>query len=86
MNRELMEALDVLEKEKNISKDTLLEAIEQSLIQACLLYTSTATTEQTESLKSSFVIRRGKFFRQSAVRLLIREKAKSRVLIRLLLH
>lgn len=35
MNRELMEALDTLEKEKNISKDTLLEAIEQSLIQAC---------------------------------------------------
>ena len=28
-------ALEVLEKEKNISKDTLLEAIEQSLIQAC---------------------------------------------------
>ena len=40
MNTELMEALEVLEKEKNISKDTLLEAIEQSLIQACLLYTS----------------------------------------------
>lgn len=35
MNRELMEALDILEKEKNISKDTLLVAIEQSLIQAC---------------------------------------------------
>ena len=35
MNRELMEALDILEKEKNISKETLLEAIEQSLIQAC---------------------------------------------------
>lgn len=35
MNRDLMEALDILEKEKNISKDTLLEAIEQSLIQAC---------------------------------------------------
>ena len=34
MNTELMEALEVLEKEKNISKDTLLEAIEQSLIQA----------------------------------------------------
>ena len=33
MNTELMEALEVLEKEKNISKDTLLEAIEQSLIQ-----------------------------------------------------
>ena len=25
MNKELMEALDILEKEKNISKDTLLE-------------------------------------------------------------
>ena len=35
MSRDLKEALDVLEKEKNISKDTLLEAIEQSLIQAC---------------------------------------------------
>ena len=35
MNKELMEALDILEKEKNISKDTLLGAIEQSLIQAC---------------------------------------------------
>ena len=35
MNKELMDALNVLEKEKNISKDTLLGAIEQSLIQAC---------------------------------------------------
>lgn len=35
MNRELMEALDILEKEKSISKGTLLGAIEQSLIQAC---------------------------------------------------
>lgn len=35
MNKELMEALDVLEKEKNISKATLLEAIENSLISAC---------------------------------------------------
>lgn len=32
MNSELLEALNVLEKEKNISKDTLLEAIEQSLL------------------------------------------------------
>ena len=31
MSRELREALDILEKEKSISKDTLLEAIEQSL-------------------------------------------------------
>ena len=35
MNNELLEALTLLEKEKNISTDTLLEAIEQSLIQAC---------------------------------------------------
>ena len=35
MNKELIEALDVLEKEKDISKDTLLEAIENSLITAC---------------------------------------------------
>ena len=30
-----MEALDTLEKEKNISKSTLIEAIQQSLVQAC---------------------------------------------------
>ncbi|MCR4705546.1 MAG: transcription termination factor NusA [Lachnospiraceae bacterium] len=35
MNKELMEALDVLEKEKEISKDTLFDAIENSLILAC---------------------------------------------------
>ena len=35
MNTELLEALTILEKEKNISKEVLLEAIEQSLIQAC---------------------------------------------------
>src|SRR5699024_7978030 len=35
MNTELLEALDILEKEKSISKETLLEAIEQSLLQAC---------------------------------------------------
>ena len=35
MNTELIEALEILEKEKNISKETLLEAIEQSLLQAC---------------------------------------------------
>ena len=31
MNKELLEALNVLEKEKEISKDTLLDAIETSL-------------------------------------------------------
>lgn len=35
MNKELIEALDALEKEKEISKDTLLEAIENSLLTAC---------------------------------------------------
>ena len=35
MNNELLEALTLLEKEKNISKETLLDAIEQSLLQAC---------------------------------------------------
>ena len=35
MNKELIEALNVLEKEKDISKETLLEAIENSLITAC---------------------------------------------------
>ena len=32
MNTELLEALNILEKEKDISKDTLLEAIENSLL------------------------------------------------------
>lgn len=35
MSAELKEALEVLEKEKNISKEALLEGIEQSLMQAC---------------------------------------------------
>ncbi|MBQ3559156.1 MAG: transcription termination/antitermination protein NusA [Agathobacter sp.] len=35
MNNELLMALNILEQEKNISKETLLEAIENSLVQAC---------------------------------------------------
>ena len=35
MNKELLAALDMLEKEKEISKETLFEAIENSLITAC---------------------------------------------------
>jgi len=35
MNKELMEALNILEKEKDISRETLFEAIENSLITAC---------------------------------------------------
>ena len=32
MNKELIEALEILEKEKNISKAPMLEAIENSLL------------------------------------------------------
>ena len=35
MNTELLEALELLEKEKDISKETMLEAIENSLLKAC---------------------------------------------------
>lgn len=34
MNKELIEAINLLEKENNISKDVLLEAIENSLLTA----------------------------------------------------
>lgn len=34
-NRELIEALDVLEKEKGIKKDVILDAITESLVKAC---------------------------------------------------
>ena len=35
MNKELLDALNILEEEKNISKDTMMDAIEKSLITAC---------------------------------------------------
>ena len=35
MNTELLEALNILEQEKNISKETMMDAIENSLISAC---------------------------------------------------
>ena len=35
MSTELLDALTILEKDKNISKDTMLDAIESSLISAC---------------------------------------------------
>ena len=35
MNKELIEALNALEKEKEISKEKLLSAIETSLLTAC---------------------------------------------------
>ena len=35
MNKELVEAIDLLEREKEISRETLFEAIESSLLIAC---------------------------------------------------
>jgi len=35
MNTELLEALNILEEEKEISKETLLDAKENSLLNAC---------------------------------------------------
>ena len=35
MNTELKEAIELLEKEKHISRESLLESIEMSLMQAC---------------------------------------------------
>ena len=35
MNTELLEALTILEQEKNISRDTMMDAIENSLLSAC---------------------------------------------------
>ena len=35
MNKELMDALSVLEKEKDISREVIMEAIENSLLTAC---------------------------------------------------
>ena len=38
MNTELLEALNILEKEKDISKETLLDAIENSLMNISILH------------------------------------------------
>ena len=42
MNKELIEAITILGKEKNISKEALLEAIDNSLISACKNYFGTS--------------------------------------------
>ena len=43
MNTELLEALNILEKEKEISKETLLDAIENSLLLSLIhIYYKTA--------------------------------------------
>ena len=43
-----MEALDILEKEKEISKETLFEAIENSLLTACKNHFGKADNVQVE--------------------------------------
>ena len=45
MNKELMEALSSLEREKGISKDTLFDAIENSLYTACKNHFGKADTD-----------------------------------------
>ena len=42
MNTELLEALTILEQEKNISRDTMMDAIENSLLSACKNHFGTA--------------------------------------------
>lgn len=48
MNIELLEALTILEQEKNISRDSILEAIEQSLVQACKNHYGTSDNVKVE--------------------------------------
>jgi N utilization substance protein A len=48
MNKELLDALDVLEKEKEISKETMLEAIENSLVTACKSHFGRADNAKVE--------------------------------------
>ena len=55
MNKELKEALDVLEKEKEISKETLFEAIENSLLTACKQHFGKADNVKVEYLRFSLL-------------------------------
>lgn len=48
MNTELLEALDMLEKEKDISKETMFEAIEKSLHTACAQHFGKADNMRVE--------------------------------------
>ena len=53
MKNELLEALNVLEQEKNISKETLIEAIENSLITACKNHFGKAENVKETGLRST---------------------------------
>ncbi|MBQ2641768.1 MAG: transcription termination/antitermination protein NusA, partial [Lachnospiraceae bacterium] len=54
MNTELKEAILALEKEKNISSDTLFEAIENALITACKSHFGKAENVKVEMDRDSF--------------------------------
>ena len=53
MNTELLEALTILEEEKDISRDTLMDAIENSLINAHAKLPSTASAIVSAGLKEA---------------------------------
>ena len=53
MNTELLEALTILEEEKDISRDTLMDAIENSLINACKNHFGKAEDRKSTRLNSS---------------------------------
>ena len=48
MNTELKEAIEALEKEKNIMRETLFEAIENALLTACKRYNSLCIPSDSE--------------------------------------
>jgi len=50
-NQELLEALNALEKEKNISKDAILDAIESSLLTACKNHFKTNDGRELENAR-----------------------------------
>ena len=52
MNKELLEALEILEREKNISKTVMLEAIENSLLTACKNHFGKADTVSYTHLRA----------------------------------
>ena len=56
MNKELMEALDILEKEKEISKETLFDAIETSLLTACKNHFGKADNVKVEINRETCVV------------------------------
>ena len=56
---ELIAALNQLEKEKGIDKDVIMEAIENSLLAACLLYTSVNEIASAKLILKTLGLRTG---------------------------